>query len=407
MLGFFRFVLAVNTKTVGCYNSTRSAMVTRSQHTLGVFVFGVTVGILTTVLFFGTTCPSAPSETPTVTDTATVTATAQPVTAPSPTPVPPPVPVPIPTCANDVGGQWALWKKTGSHWKPTFPHFHGDTDVNEVATKLVTTAEMAAPWPQDCINEIDEPSNERLFHRKKWEFCAIIRAVKHFKVMPGKAIGFSVGTEPLPSYFASKGCKIVMTDMPMTVDERSRAGWAGTGQWASNKMSGFRRALVDEATFNASTEFAAVDLNNVPASMQQGTYDFTWSAGSLEHTGNRDASIRFAVATCRALRKGGVSVHTTEFMLSKAPGQGRGFEILNDIVLFTADDIELMAVAVKDAGCRMLDRKLFVGTHPLDRYVDFPPLQLDVHTKMWRDWESRGNHIFTSIIVIFVREEVK
>lgn len=362
------------------------------QRSLGLFVFGVAVGIFATVELLGG--GDAPSE------------TAAPVTT---VPLPPPLPVPVSACANDdVGGQWALMKKTGSHWAPNFPHFNGDTDVNEVTTKLVNTAEMSAPWYQHCVvSEIGEPLNVRVFHRKKWEFCSIIRAIKHFKVMPGRGIGFSVGNEPLPSYFAGKGCKVVMTDMPMSVDEQARLGWVGTGQWAGNKMSGFRQGLVDEATFNASTEFAAVDLNDVPKSMQQGTYDFTWSAGSLEHTGNRDSSIKFVVATCRALRKGGVSVHTTEFMLGKARGQGRGFENLNDIVLFTADDIELMASAVQDAGCRMLDRKLFVGTHPLDRFVDFPPVQSDVHTKMWREWGAKGSHIFTSIIVIIVREEIK
>ena len=49
-----------------------------------------------------------------------------------------------------------------------------------------------------------------------------------------KGLGFAVGTEPLPAYFASKGCSILATDLGM--DNVAASNWINTGQNASGNI---------------------------------------------------------------------------------------------------------------------------------------------------------------------------
>lgn len=66
----------------------------------------------------------------------------------------------------------------------------------------------------------------RILHRKSWEYAYITLALaERGMLQEGKrGLGFAVGTEPLPAYFASKGCLVTATDLG--VSDTSENEWA-------------------------------------------------------------------------------------------------------------------------------------------------------------------------------------
>ena len=69
----------------------------------------------------------------------------------------------------------------------------------------------------------------KYMHRKLWEWSAIAQVLRERGMLsPGKkGLGFAVGTEPLPSLFASMGCYITATDY---LDGSDSQNWQATGQ---------------------------------------------------------------------------------------------------------------------------------------------------------------------------------
>ena len=68
--------------------------------------------------------------------------------------------------------------------------------------------------------------------------------------------------------------------------------------------------------------FSVVDMNAVPEDLRD--FDFSWSSGAVEHLGTLGAGADFVLAQMDCLRPGGVSVHTTEFLVLLRPRHGRG-----------------------------------------------------------------------------------
>mgnify|MGYP005869253905 CR=1 FL=1 len=137
---------------------------------------------------------------------------------------------------------------------------------------------------------------------------------------PGRrALGFAVGREWLPAFFAGLGIEVLATDLDPE-DARARA-WIETGQHAPAGDKLFQPHLVGEEAFARLVRHRAVDMNAIPEDLKRGRFDFLWSVCSLEHLGSLERGEDFVVEAMRCLRPGGVAVHTTEFNLD-AEGDG-------------------------------------------------------------------------------------
>lgn len=139
-------------------------------------------------------------------------------------------------------------------------------------------------------------------HRKPWEFAYICQALeRRGKLRPGMSgIGFGVGTEPLPALFAARGCTILATDQG---DEAAKAsGWKGERQYGGTLEALQRPALCDEAEFRERVSFRPVDMRAIAG---LGSFDFCWSACSLEHLGSAEAGFKFVCDTIDLLRPAG------------------------------------------------------------------------------------------------------
>jgi SAM-dependent methyltransferase len=244
---------------------------------------------------------------------------------------------------------------------------------------------FTAPVSQACTqSQFEEPSYaiwcERIkeqprHHRKQWEFCFILQglAVNNMLGAGRRGLGYGVGTEPLTALFASHGCEIVATDMD--AKDAFAAGWTTTQQHAVGLDHLNRRGICDADLFRRNVCFRVVDMNNIPADLEG--CDFTWSACCLEHLGSIQHGLDFIENSLRALKPGGIAIHTTELNCSSNEHTiERG-----STVLYRQRDIEGFANRVVQNG-HEISLNFNLGDQPLDKYVDAPPYTSDRHLKL-------------------------
>ncbi len=212
------------------------------------------------------------------------------------------------------------------------------------------------------------------YHRKLWEFVFICQVLwERGAVKPGaRGLGFGVGLEPLPAFFASEGCEVVATDL--SPDRAVAAGWAQSAQYAIEKEA-LKRPLVcpDDTLFERNVSLRHCDMNAIPSDLTD--FDFCWSACALEHLGSIEKGLDFVVNSVGCLKPGGWAVHTTEFNL------GSNEETVDEMstVLFRRRDLEGLAERLNAAGHHAAVFDFEPGHGVLDQYVDLPPYRGEPH----------------------------
>jgi hypothetical protein len=224
-------------------------------------------------------------------------------------------------------------------------------------------------------------------HRKLWEWLFIIQALDERGMLePGRTgLGFGVGTEPLVSYFAGRGCRVVATDLDPL--EAEAVGWDQTNQYAGSIDGLNPYGLCDGAQFRARTSFRVVNMNAIPADLRN--FDFNWSSCAFEHLGSIDLGIRFVTEQMETLRPGGVAVHTTEFNI----GSNEATVEAGGTVIFRRRDIEEMAARLRRAG-HHVECDFSAGESEADRHVDVEPYTT-THLRV-----SLGGYVTTSFGLI-------
>ena len=149
--------------------------------------------------------------------------------------------------------------------------------------RLVTIDEMANEEGVEIVKALKEPADK--FHRKQWEFIAIVRALRKANMLqPGKrGLVFAAGSEPLISYFASFGPEILATDLDF--NQARRRGWVHTNQHANSLNALYRPDLISRKDFDERVSFMNADMNHLNESWF-GTFDFLWTTCSMEHVGS-------------------------------------------------------------------------------------------------------------------------
>lgn len=255
-----------------------------------------------------------------------------------------------------------------------------------LVSSLCTAEQLASPAFRFWLSEIQESWR---FHRKQWEFGYLMQALYERDCLGvrKRGLGFAVGQEALPSYFAAQGCTIVATDL--AAGDSRAAGWAQSGEWASTVDILNRRGLCDPALFRERVTFRPVDMNHIPADLTG--FNFTWSSCSFEHCGSIELGMQFVLRQMDCLMPGGVAVHTTEFNLTSntsTVAKGR-------TVLFRQADIEDLVRRLRAAGHDVEPLDLTIGSHPLDWFVDERPYTPDRHLR-----KRQGRFAATSIGLI-------
>lgn len=238
-----------------------------------------------------------------------------------------------------------------------------------LTSRVCRQADFAEPWFRAWCEALHL---KPLLHRKIWEYSFVLQAMHESGVLRAGArgAGFGCGQEPLPSFLASLGIDVTVTDL--APEQSEGLGWVTTGQHTSSLQQVYYPDLVSKNQFERLVRLEYVDMNAIPASMNE-SYDFCWSICALEHLGSIRKGLDFIKNSMKVLRPGGVSIHTTEFNLTNE-------ETVDNwqTVLFQQKHFALLAEELKAEGYQMLPLDADPGDAFLDRFVDLPPY----------DWES-------------------
>ncbi len=230
-----------------------------------------------------------------------------------------------------------------------------------------------------------------MLHRKMWEWLFIAEALRERGMLAEgrRGLGFGVGQEPLVALFAAEGCAIVATDQPH--DAAVASGWTDSQvEWADGPEALNRAGLCPTEDFGRRVRFRPVDMNAVPEDLRG--FDFSWSSCALEHLGTLGAGADFVLAQMDCLRPGGVSIHTTEFLVSSDAETVES----GGTVFYRRRDIEALAARLRRAG-HDIDVDYTLGTTPEDRHVDVPPFS-DVHLRT-----ELSGYVTTSLALVVTK----
>ena len=237
----------------------------------------------------------------------------------------------------------------------------------------------------------DGDEREVMLHRKMWEWLFIAEALRERGMLHTgrRGLGFGVGLEPLAALFAAEGCDVVATDQPP--DAAAASGWTDSGGERADRPEALNRAgLCPAEDFARRVRFRVVDMNAVPEDLRD--FDFSWSSGAVEHLGTLGAGADFVLAQMDCLRPGGVSVHTTEFLVSSDLDTVEA----GGTVFYRRRDVEALAARLRRAG-HDVDVDYTQGSSPEDVHVDVPPFS-DVHLRT-----ELGGYVTTSLALVVTK----
>lgn len=253
--------------------------------------------------------------------------------------------------------QWTLLSRIDT----TATNAEGPPSYERIRSQACRAVDIMTPEYAEWADRLGDSPR---FHRKQWEHITILEAARQAGVLhPGReALGFGVGTEPIPAALTSFGLRVLATDQAAAV-----AGhWVRRGEHASGLDALVKPSIVDPETFRSLARFQSIDMNGLPGDL--GQYDLVWSSCAIEHLGSPEAGLRFVMESLGFLRPGGLAVHTTEMDLT--PGDSA--VDYGHCALYRPQDLRQFRQKVVEARYEM-DLCLYVALdHPADRFVAPP-----------------------------------
>jgi 2-polyprenyl-3-methyl-5-hydroxy-6-metoxy-1,4-benzoquinol methylase len=264
--------------------------------------------------------------------------------------------------------------------EPTFP---------ELVSQACTAAQMRAAVYLDWCEQLH---CDNVTHRKVWEYCFVLQALKEQGVLEAgrRGLGFGVGRDRLCAALAAEGCDVLATDQSRL--EATAQGWAESGQHADELAELNLYGLCPASHFAARVRFREADMNAIPHDLRD--FDFTWSACAFEHLGSIERGLVFVERAMDCLRPGGIAVHTTELNLTSDTDT----VCEGGTVLFRRRDLEELERRLSAAGHRVLPLNFHPGREPIDHVVDVPPYRTSPHLRL-----LIGRYVATSFGIIVQR----
>lgn len=242
-------------------------------------------------------------------------------------------------------------------------------------------------------------TEEIVLRRKVWEWVYIIQVLQYYKMLGEgkKGIGFAVGKEPLPSYFAKNHTDVLASDLGAY--EENAKDWVNTNQHSSGNLKELWYGnICPEQLFDKHVKYRDINMNDLPADEKD--YDFCWSSCAIEHVGDLEKSKLFLKKMLNVLKSGGVAVHTTEFNLSS---DNTTIEY-GDSVIYRRKDIEEMKKWFRKNGHYMETSYKRAKTEG-NCYVDIGPFESEY--KPYHLTLVANGYIETSFAIIVIKDELK
>lgn len=253
---------------------------------------------------------------------------------------------------------------------------------HRISCRAATQSDVESEWFAHWCAGLGIPVT---FHRKIWEFCFLLQTLHDAGALkPGaKALGFGCGEEPLPSWFASCGINVTVTDLDPEMVKGM--GWAETGQHTNSLEKAWHPDLISREDFDRLVELRYVDMNAIPADLFG--FDFCWSICALEHLGSIRAGLDFIRNSLSTVKSGGWAVHTTEFNYLSQDQTVDNWPT----VLFRRKDFELIGSELEADGHFVAPMDFSVGDKPLDRFIDIPPYSFGEGFLSKEQWGTVGH----------------
>jgi len=245
-------------------------------------------------------------------------------------------------------------------------------------------------WGTDWFShwETEGQMVPNVIRKKRWEKVSITQALyERGKLTAGSyGLGFGVGKESLPDFFASRGVNITATDLP------------GAHKTANSVCLGdLPNVVCPTSQFGKLVDYRPVDMNDIPTNLRD--FDFVWSTSSLEHIGGIKAGSDFIIESLKCLKSGGVAVHATEYNLQ---GDKKTVD-WSGLCLFKEQDIRNIEQMCRAAGARLVDVDLTPGAHVNDQYISVGMGAADKPHITVRQTRS-PRCVFTSILLIIEKD---
>lgn len=235
--------------------------------------------------------------------------------------------------------------------------------------------------------------NYKLRSNKFWQNAIIAQILYDNDMLKTskKGIGFGVGQERLPAFFASKEVVVTATDQKPT----TRAKLWQENELAKSLDSLNNLGICNQRDFLKNVSFRHVDMRKIPQIFYN-KYDFVWSNCALGHLGSIDEGLRFILESARCLKPSGVAVHTTEINVTEddiTADQG-------STVVFRPKDLIKLAAGLRRAGFSLEIPRLSFGKSSDDERVSFSPEFGNDYSKI-----LISGHIATQIVLIVKRKK--
>src|SRR5262249_52268764 len=135
-----------------------------------------------------------------------------------------------------------------------------EPEFEHPVSQLATENQFNSPRFHFWCNELHEGFQ---FHRKLWEYCYVMEVLNHFDMLQSgkKALGFGVGTEPLPALFAKYGVQVLASDQDF--NQAKSQGWASTNQYSTEKDNLNTRNICEQSQFNQLVDLCTIDMNAI------------------------------------------------------------------------------------------------------------------------------------------------
>lgn len=250
--------------------------------------------------------------------------------------------------------------------RPKFPSKTNRTiSLNPTTIRLASAPESDSPEFQEWFRRAGYGPP---FSRKKWEYGAIIAAADSFGLLkPGnRALGFGVGREHLPAFFASCGMQVLATDQRIDAPN-AKKDWFDKGKLSTGMEDLPWEGICSEEDWRR-VSFRSADMNAIPKELH-GQFDLTWSACSMDHLGSQRKGWRFFRESMKCLRPGGAAIHTTEFDLAlKGKPVRKG-----STVFYRKENVEKFLRSLERRGCIVPEANFTWNDDPVTREIDREP----------------------------------
>jgi SAM-dependent methyltransferase len=243
---------------------------------------------------------------------------------------------------------------------PAIPFRFVEPDLEAPVCQFCTHAQFNDPAFLEIIQALGlKPAASR----QQWEQAYAVSVLATAgMIAPGRrGLGFGVGRERIPSLLASRGAQVLATDRPEESENPQR-------RIRMQAAALFYPDIVHLAEYEALVDYAPLDMNAVPAELD-GQFDFCWSVSALDRLGIREKALAFIDASLRVLKPGGIAVHTFEFNISSNQVTVNN----SDVTALRRQDIERLAMSLREAGHSIDPLNFHPGLDPLDEEVQSGP----------------------------------